>query len=328
MRLIITTDSSTAAAIQRAGLADLVIAIERRLVWGPLPSDTELGAFFAPRTTQPHRLHWLDDTPPWRLEKSAVKDRGLIELVSECGSSELWIGPEPNAQLTLLWLFDHCGGDRAAVSKLVLRQLESARGGLDSERVAQPSPHAVALTPDHLVLAGRAWRAYLAPTPQDWFDLLKADLSLLPQLERCAVDILEELPGVSTGLGATEIRILELISPGEVPPFEVFPGHRKLNERRVFGYWEVGTLLDGLARCERPAVSGLDEGRFSPEMHDASTRFARYKASRLSLTEFGKAVLGGDEDFRCSNPIDRWWGGTHLTNDRLWRYGPVLTKPA
>ena len=26
------------------------------------------------------------------------------------------------------------------------------------------------------------------------------------------------------------------------------------------------------------------------------------------------------------DPIDRWWGGTHLTNEHLWRYDPVLTK--
>ncbi len=52
-RLIVTTDSSAAGAIQRAGLADLVIALERRLVWGPLPSPAELEAFFAPRSTQP-----------------------------------------------------------------------------------------------------------------------------------------------------------------------------------------------------------------------------------------------------------------------------------
>ncbi|WP_407123032.1 hypothetical protein [Bradyrhizobium sp. STM 3561] len=68
-RLIVTTDSSIAGAIQRAGIAGLVIAIERRLVWGQLPSDAELDAFFAPRTTQSHGLHWLDDTPPWRLEE-------------------------------------------------------------------------------------------------------------------------------------------------------------------------------------------------------------------------------------------------------------------
>ena len=28
-----------------------------------------------------------------------------------------------------------------------------------------------------------------------------------------------------------------------------------------------------------------------------------------------------------ARPIARWWGGTHLTNDRLWRYDPVLMKP-
>ncbi|EIG62541.1 hypothetical protein Bra1253DRAFT_07468 [Bradyrhizobium sp. WSM1253] len=38
-RLVITTDSSIAGAIQRAGFADLVIAIERRMVWGPWALD-------------------------------------------------------------------------------------------------------------------------------------------------------------------------------------------------------------------------------------------------------------------------------------------------
>jgi hypothetical protein len=32
-------------------------------------------------------------------------------------------------------------------------------------------------------------------------------------------------------------------------------------------------------------------------------------------------------DFNRHNPIDRWWGGTYLTNDRLWRYDLVLMKP-
>lgn len=49
-RLIVTTDESTAGAIQQAGLADIVIAVERRLVWGQLPFDTEPEAFFAQRS--------------------------------------------------------------------------------------------------------------------------------------------------------------------------------------------------------------------------------------------------------------------------------------
>jgi hypothetical protein len=62
-------------------------------------------------------------------------------------------------------------------------------------------------------------------------------------------------------------------------------------------------------------------------MHHERERFERYKESRLSLTALGKAILAGTEDFSRHNPIDRWWGGTRLTNDRLWRWDPVLLVP-
>jgi hypothetical protein len=94
----------------------------------------------------------------------------------------------------------------------------------------------------------------------------------------------------------------------------------------VFGYWEVGSLLDGLAHCPAPAVSGLGEGPFTLEMHDDRGRYERYKRSRLSLTPLGKAILVQAEDFSRHNPVHRWWGGTELTN-RLWRWDPVLVAP-
>jgi hypothetical protein len=40
-----------------------------------------------------------------------------------------------------------------------------------------------------------------------------------------------------------------------------------------------------------------------------------------------KTVVAHKEDFSRHNPIDRWWGGTHLTNDRRWCWNPALTKP-
>jgi hypothetical protein len=117
--------------------------------------------------------------------------------------------------------------------------------------------------------------------------------------------------------------MLELISEGNACPPDLFPGHEKRNERRVFDYWEVGSLLDGLAHCPGPAVSGLDEGPFTSEMHDDRDRHARYQQSRLSLTELGQAVLAGREDFSRHNRIHRWWGGTELANDNLWRWDPA-----
>jgi hypothetical protein len=202
----------------------------------------------------------------------------------------------------------------------MIRHLDIPVGGAGPERFAELVPPAVKPTQDHLELARRAWRAYRAPTPRAWNDLLNADLSLFPQLERAVIDLLDELPNVTSGLGATETRILELIAPGKVRPFHVFPGHQKPNERRVYDYWEVGALLDGLARSPVPAVAGLKEGPFTLDLHDDARDFTRYKRSQMSLTDFGAAVLAGEEDFRRRNPIGRWWGGTELTNERLWRW--------
>jgi hypothetical protein len=160
-----------------------------------------------------------------------------------------------------------------------------------------------------------------ASTPQDSFNLLSKDLTVLPRLRQAVVELLEELPMRATGLGATEIRMLELISEGNVHPFEFFPHNPR--QRKVFDYWETGSLLDGLAHCPAPAVSGLDEGPFTAELHDDRDRHQRYKKSQLSLTELGKAILANTEDFSRHNPIDRGWGGTKLTNNNLWRWDPA-----
>ena len=90
---------------------------------------------------------------------------------------------------------------------------------------------------------------------------------------------------------------------------------------------EAGALLEGLALAPMPAVSGLAEWPFALEMHNERERLDRYEESRLSLTALGEAILAGTEDFSHHNPIDRWWGGTRLTNDRLWRWDPVLLVP-
>lgn len=86
-------------------------------------------------------------------------------------------------------------------------------------------------------------------------------------------------------------------------------------------------MLEQLALAPAPAVSGRAEWPFTIEKHDFRSRYERYKKSVLSLTELGKAIVAHQEDFSRHNPIDRWWGGTRLTNDRLWRWDPVLIAP-
>jgi len=322
--LILTADSSSAGCIVSAGLADLVIATELRMVWGAPRSDAELAAFLEARTTQPDS--WLYSQPRQRRQLLGFKDLGLIEACERCETVELWMETEPNAQLVLIWLLDYLG-PRAKTLGIILRHVDVSPGETEPARLAKHKFMGVAITDDHLEIARLAWQAFRAPTPHAWFDLLSRDLSILPQLRRCVLEMLEELPGRTTGLGASELRMLELVSAGYVHPFDVFPHYRQRFQRRVFDYWEAGALLEGLALAPVPAVSGLAEWPFSLEMHDQRERHERYKESRLSLTALGKAILAGTEDFSRHNLINRWWGGTRLTNDRLWRWDPVLLVP-
>jgi len=325
-RLVLTAASSSAGSVVSAGHADLAVPIELRMVWGPPRSDAELTAFLAARTSQPSESHWLNSVPPPRLEQFGMNGLGLIEACAHCQTVELWMETEPNAQLVLIWLLDYLG-PQAKTLNIILRHVDACLVETGPVRLAGLKFPGVAVNDHHLEIARLAWQAFRAQTPHAWFELLGRDLSVLPQLRRCVLEMLEELPGRATGLGASELRILELISAGYVHPFEVFPHFKQRFQRRVFDYWEAGALLDWLALAPSPAVSGLAEWPFTPQMHNEAERYERYKKSRLSLTALGKAILAGTEDFSRHNPIDRWWGGTRLTNERLWRWDPVLLVP-
>jgi hypothetical protein len=296
MRLILTFDDSSTGALRRTGLADRVVPLVGRFVWGRLPPPSELE----------------ERIPPYYVV--------LSEFCEGFDAVELWADPEPNSQLQLVWLLDYLRPHANVVARLSLATTDCSIGSLSSEEWIVQRPRAVPIQTNHLDIASAAWAAWRAPTPVAWFDLLARDLNAFPHLRNAVTALLEELPMPGTGIGATEMRMLELIAAGHVHPGDLFPGHEKPNERTAYAFWEVGELLDGLARCRRPAISGLTEGPFDPDLPNAQERYDRYKSSTLALTDLGKAVLAGTDDFSRHNPIRRWWGGTELTNDRLWRW--------
>jgi len=298
LRLILTFEDVAAGALKQARLADHVRAFGWQFVWGALPSPGKL------------------------TNESRIDDVALNEFCERFDTIELWADPQPNAQLQLAWLLDqlHQHGDVVAKSALVQTDIRIA--SISPEEWGLRRSRTVPIHTDHLEIARDAWAAWRAPTPEAWFKLLAQDLSALPQLRNTVLALLEELPMRNTGVGATETRILELVAAGHAHPFDLFPGHEKPNECRTYGYWEVGELLDGLARCPKPAITGLTEGPFDDALHEDSNRHDHYRNSKLSLTELGKSLLARSDDFRRHNPIQRWWGGTELTNGRLWRWDP------
>ena len=186
---------------------------------------------------------------------------------------------------------------------------------------SQLSP--VKILSDHFEAAGKAWRAYRQPTPQDWFKLLDKDLSALPQLRQSMLELLEELPMASAGLGATEMRMLELIRQVPQARSTSFPGNQKRNQRRVFDTGKSETCWTGSLIVRRPPCPVSMRGR----SRWRCTRIAIVTRNTNKATEthrLGRAVLAGTEDFSRHNPIYRGGGGgAELTNDRLWWWGPA-----
>lgn len=317
-RLILASTDSGAGCLLRAGMGDIVIPLGFRFVWDALPSDAKLEDMWGPGS--------LDHFPQHRLGEFNPRTAGLLDLCEGCEAIELWFDPAPNAQLMLVQLLDCLSSRKNIVSKLTLFQADADIAEQPPETIAEWKPTGVKIRNEHFEAASMAWQAYRQPAPQCWVDLLGKNISALPQLQSTVLELLEELPQPATGLGATEMRMLELVAAGNATPFDLFPGHQKRNTRRVFSYLEVGALLDGLAHSPAPAVAGLEAGPFTDEMHADKGRYARYKQSRLSLTALGEAVLAQAEDFSRHNPIHRWWGRTELTNDNLWRWDPVSRK--
>lgn len=327
MKPLVLTGWSIPGFIE-SGFADLAVDFFYRFIWGPLPSPDELAAYLGPRAPdQASGTHWSEFANSWkRSSNRAQRDLGLAEFCLHYETIELWFDMRPSAQLKLIWLLDYFSAYPEAAARLRLRMVDREMFELHLGGFEQWRPFARTVTENDLATARAAWAAYRAPTPQACVDLLEKELSAFPLLKPALRDLLDELPSRTTGLGASEMRMLELIGSGYSninPLFHL----QSLRQTRVFDEWGYGYLLDGLAFGPRPAIAGLDEELRTIRRDNLRDRHKALLRSRLSLTDFGKAVVAHKEDFSCHNPIDRWWGGTHLTNDRLWRYRSVLTRP-
>lgn len=327
MKRLILTGWGGESELTRSGLAEIVIPFHFQFAWGPLPPAEKLSAYFAAYTTDLGPAeHWSD----WVHWPRGAKGRklSLAEFCEPYDTIELWFGATARDQLQLVWLLDHLGGCPAPAQKLGLRLLDSEPMFNPDYDIAECEPNipVVDVTVKEFEVAKLAWSAYCAQTPEACADLLHCDLSALLMLRPALLELLAELPSPLTGLGATEMRFLEMLARGYANTNALF--HLRSQRRTyVFREFELGSLLEGLALGPRPVVAGLGDELRTIDPENLRARHEVYLRSRLSLTEFGKAVLAHQEDFSRYNPIDRWWGGTHLTNDRLWRYGAVLANP-
>ena len=200
------------------GLADNVLNMGFfRFTWGPQPSPDQIASYLGPRSPdhQHEGAHWSGWCGYWKHSKNAkYRDLGLAEFCRQYETVELWFDMRPETQLQLVWLLDYFSSYPETVARLKLRVINSEMIGLGPNALRKWRPALIDVIEKDLATASAAWHAYRSPTPEACFDLLRQDLSALPLLKPVLRDLLEELPSVSTGLGASEMAMLEMIASG------------------------------------------------------------------------------------------------------------------
>jgi hypothetical protein len=325
-RLIITTSDSGAGCLKAAHIAERVVGLHYQLVHGPAPITDAPLDFFDARTEL-----LSENVEEWKLELLRSLPEALRQVErdgAEFDRIELWVDPTPNGQLILFQLIDWLRHNTTIADRLFLVQAELTIGSQSPETIARWSPEFRHINETVSQLAAAVWHAYRRPSPEAWCNLLNEDLATIPKLAATVQRLLLELPDIDSGLMETQREILSLVGRGCTQPQKVLAQPTLQAKLAVFDYWETGDLLTELGHCQTPALYGVTEPRFTLAMHDDEERRNRFRKSSIGLTDFGQRLLEKREDFAQHNTIDRWWGGTHLTNEQLWRWDPISRSVA
>ncbi len=311
---LVITNGDAAGELLRRTLPEAEILPWRDVLHeGPVPLTPSLAELTRLRADYLARRGW-GELAQLRAD-FAARDGGLAQSPS-FDRVVLWFEHDLFDQLQLLQLLDWFASRPREDGSLLLVQASDFLGRQTPDALLGLTKTETPVSAQQLALAACAWAAFRQATPETWHALFALDLAPLPYVEPAVRRMLEELPGPD-GLSRTERQMLRALAPGALTPAAVFVAVQRQEEAVFMGDWSFWGLLDGLALADEPLIEGLAAAPFEPE--EAGLDQA-YFQSEPSLTSFGEEVLAGGADHAAKNEIDRWWGGTHLTNDALWRY--------
>lgn len=296
--LHVTNGDSVVATMAGAGFPGNYLSWQDVLHEGPVPAmpDEVLRAV---------RARFLAERG-WSAYENALaqleaRDRALLEA----DELVLWFEADLFDQLQLIQILDRVARASRPARLICIgafpgRPGFAGLGELDTRELASLLGTELDVTESERVLARRAWAAFRSPDPMDLAQIAEESCSSLPFLAEALVRHLEQFPAVEDGLSRVERDILELAAERPRSSLELFRAQAEREERRFMGDAIFCDFVDGLAGAPVPLVEREGE--------------------TVSLTEAGRAVLGGEADAMALNEIDRWLGGVHLTGEPSWRW--------
>jgi len=313
--LHVANGTSTTQSLEAAGVPG------RRSIWGdPLYEGPVPEGLTDERLIEVRARHLAAG---YGLEAAVVENdlrRWRREIAEHAAYQELvlWYEHDLFDQLNLIQLLPWIREHVPASTPVTMICIDRFPGHPDFMGLGELSPAEIAtlldarqpVGPAQYELAERAWSAFRASTPEALQQLTGADTTAMPFLGSALRRLLEEYPAAGDGLSRTERRLLSLAAAAPVQSFTAF---RRMHEGEVYYITDSSflALIDELTHATTPLLQSSIVHRKEGPLPEGT----------LSITEAGRAVLGGRADRIALCGLDRWIGGVHLqAGDRVWRW--------
>jgi hypothetical protein len=297
--LHILNGDATATVFADAGVAGERLVWRDILVEGPLPAVSGTPSMATRAAFLAERLG-IDAAEYTRTVAGQTASlnaaRGHDEIV-------LWFEQDLFCAVTLWSLLDWFARNapEASLSLIYPAGDEEARGlgAMPSPRLATLFASRQLVDEQARTLGAQAWAAYASADPLASAAFLRRETAALPFVTGAFRCHLGRFPSIANGLNEIESATLDVLGRGRRRFGELFREVSADPRVRPHGMGDV--QLAAYLRQLRPLLTGGDDA--------------------LEITERGRAVMGGDEDWLSIRPIDVWLGGVHLVAPGpLWRW--------
>lgn len=324
--LHIHSGDSAAQSLRNSSVPGDCFAWREIYIEGPAPgglSDRE----FSIERAKYLETHGLDPT-----DILAGRDR-KAQTLAEAGKYEeviLWFDSCMYDQTMMIKVIDQASHQNWGDTRFSLICVDQGLGAIPSEELASLMEIRHEITPEEITLAQNAWKAFTSANPADIEKLLKGNTSALPFLAAALYRHLEQYPSMRNGLNRTERQILQAVANGASklgPIFAAATGD--VEERPFMGDTSCWGIIQNLAESKVPVlkVTGPDFSEltdFNPDDYEPPKNLKRWD---VSITDTGRDVLAGKQDYIKLNGIDKWLGGVHLQGpESQWRWNEDSRK--
>jgi hypothetical protein len=310
---------STADTARAANIPGEHLAWREALVCGPAPADLTDAEFLQVRAQHLSNGYNVS-LEKCRADLVAMYDR--LSTFPEHDEVVLWFEHDLFCQVQLIYLINWFAARELGTTKLSAVCINEfpgihpfhGLGELNEQQLQSLFPQRAEISAAQFELAVRAWQAYSSPDARPLLSLLRSDTSAFPFLKDALHKHLERFPSTRNGLGRIENTSLALITEGYTKFRSLFPAFTRRESVYGYGDSQVYLAIESMMKARKPLLVQNNSNHWSKDS-------AQMLLTSFELTDDGKAVLAGEEDFVAANGIDQWLGGIHLQGpEAAWRW--------